>query len=53
MPLNEAGPRAKLIDPALHYEFLLTSPVAYKHPIPYRGQLGLFQVEEDELVGHR
>ena len=31
------------------YGFLLTSPVAYKDPIPYRGQLGFFQVEEDKL----
>ena len=35
------------------YGFRLTSPVAYKHAIPYQGQLGLFQVDENELVGHR
>ena len=34
------------------YGFLLSSPLAYKDPIPYRGQLGLFQVEEDNLVSH-
>ena len=31
------------------YGFLLSSPMAYKDPIPYRGQLGFFQVEEDKL----
>ena len=31
------------------YGFLLSAPVAYKDPIPYRGQLGFFQVEEDKL----
>ena len=28
------------------YGFLLSSPMAYKDPIPYRGQLGFFRVEE-------
>ena len=31
------------------YGFLLSSPVAYKDPIPYRGQLGFFTVEEYKL----
>ena len=31
------------------YGFLLSSPVAYKDPIPYRGQLGLFQVDEADV----
>ena len=31
------------------YGFILSSPVAYEDPIPYRGQLGFFQVEEDKL----
>ena len=35
------------------YGFLLSSPVAYKDPIPYRGQLGFFQVEEDKLAIQR
>jgi len=35
------------------YGFLLTSPVAYEHPITYRGQLGFFEVEEDEITIQR
>ena len=31
------------------YGFLLSSPVAYKDPIPYRGQLGFFEVEENKV----
>jgi len=27
------------------YGFLLSSPVAYKDPIPYRGQLGFFDID--------
>ena len=34
------------------YGFLLSSPMAYKDPIPYRGQLGFFQVEEANLASH-
>ena len=34
------------------YGFLLSSPVAYKDPIPYRGQLGLFEVDEDGEGGN-
>lgn len=26
------------------YHFVLTNPIAYKEPIPYRGQLGFFEV---------
>jgi len=29
------------------YGFLLEDPVAYKHPVPYRGQLGFFAVDEN------
>ena len=35
------------------YGFLLSSPVAYKDPIPYRGQLGFFQVEENKVAIQR
>ena len=35
------------------YGFLLSSPVAYKDPIPYRGQLGFFQVEEAKIAIRR
>jgi len=31
------------------YGFLLSSPVVYKDPIPYRGQLGFFEVDESEV----
>ena len=31
------------------YGFLLEDPVAYEHPIPYRGQLGFFAVDENLL----
>jgi len=34
------------------YGFLLSSPMAYKESIPYRGQLGFFQVEEDKMAIH-
>ena len=34
------------------YGFLLSSPVAYKDPIPYRGQLGFFEVEEAKIAIH-
>ena len=34
------------------YGFTLADPVAYEVPIPYRGQLGFFPVDED-LIGHR
>ena len=32
------------------YGFLLSEPTAYDVPIPYRGQLGLFEVEEDTVA---
>lgn len=32
------------------YGFLLEDPVAYEHPIPYRGQLGFFAVDENLLA---
>ena len=35
------------------YGFILSSPVAYTDPIPYRGQLGLFQVDESEVQNLR
>ena len=35
------------------YGFILSSPVAYKDPIPYRGQLGFFQVEEAKIAIRR
>ena len=35
------------------YGFLLSSPVAYKDPTPYRGQLGFFQVEEAKVASRR
>ena len=31
------------------YGFILSSPVVYKDPIPYRGQLGFFEVDESEV----
>ena len=31
------------------YGFLISSPVAYKDPIPYRGQLGFFEAVEFEV----
>ena len=34
------------------YGFILSSPVAYEDPIPYRGQLGFFQVDEDKVPSH-
>ena len=34
------------------YGFILSSPVAYKDPIPYRGQLGFFQVDEAKVPSH-
>lgn len=33
------------------YAFTLVEPVAYKAPIPYRGQLGFFPVDQG-LIGH-
>jgi hypothetical protein len=34
------------------YGFILSSPLAYTDPIPYRGQLGFFQVDEDKVPSH-
>ena len=31
------------------YGFFLSSPLAYKDPVPYRGQLGFFEVDESEV----
>jgi len=35
------------------YGFLLSSPIAYKKPIPYRGQLGFFSIEVRKLAKNR
>lgn len=33
------------------YGFTLAEPVAYENPVPYRGQLGFFPVDESSLKG--
>ena len=33
--------------------FLLTSPVAYENPIPYRGNLRFFEVEEETVSRYK
>ena len=33
------------------YGFTLADPVAYENPVPYRGQLGFFPVDESSLKG--
>ena len=35
------------------YGFLLSEPTAYEVPIPYRGQLGFFEVDESEVQNLR
>ena len=35
------------------FGFLLSEPTAYEVPIPYRGQLGFFEVDEDKEANHR
>ncbi|MCL0047627.1 ASCH domain-containing protein [Dehalococcoidia bacterium] len=35
------------------YGFLLTSPVAYTNPIPYRGNLRFFEVEEETVSRYK
>jgi len=31
------------------YGFLLEDPIAYENPVPYRGQLGFFEVDENAI----
>ena len=35
------------------FGFLLSDPLTYDSPIPYRGQLGFFQVEEAKVARYR
>jgi len=32
------------------YGFVLKNPLSYETPIPYRGQLGLFEIQDKELL---